>query len=105
MLLPAIIKTMRISRGVRQIKEKMFFTLLRQYGEKAFSAVRFASGQSASREPSGIYPSRIKVTALRGQFGINAAGNRRKVAQIADIIFAAVKPGIVIKVLGEITST
>ncbi|MCR5944445.1 pyrroline-5-carboxylate reductase, partial [Ochrobactrum sp. XJ1] len=36
---------------------------------------------------------------------INAEESAQEVAQIADIIFAAVKPGIMIKVLSEITSS
>lgn len=54
---------------------------------------------------SGYIPSPDKVTALHEQFGINAAESAQEVAQIADIIFAAVKPGIMIKVLSEITSS
>ncbi|UXE75370.1 NAD(P)-binding domain-containing protein [Escherichia coli] len=40
----------------------------------------------------GIYPLPDKVAALHDQFGINAAESAQEVAQIADIIFAAVKP-------------
>ncbi len=54
---------------------------------------------------SGYTPSPDKVAALHDQFGINAAESAQEVAQIADIIFAAVKPGIMIKVLSEITSS
>ncbi|KTG69226.1 pyrroline-5-carboxylate reductase, partial [Klebsiella pneumoniae] len=43
--------------------------------------------------------------ALRDQYGINAASSAQEVAQIADIVFGAVKPGIMTKVLGDIASS
>lgn len=63
-------------------------------------AVRCFQGKSGY-----IPPPRIKSAALHDQFGINAAESAQEVAQIADIIFAAVKPGVMIKVLSEITSS
>ncbi|MFP1463610.1 NAD(P)-binding domain-containing protein [Escherichia coli] len=45
----------------------------------------------ASRANLGIHPSPDKLAALHDQFGINAAESAQEVAQIADIIFAAVK--------------
>lgn len=50
-------------------------------------------------------PSPDKVAALRDEYGINAAESAQEVAQVADIVFGAVKPNIMIKVLSEITSS
>ncbi len=72
---------------------------------KAILGGLIASGQVL---PGRIWvspPPPDKVAALHDQFGINAAESAQEVAQIADIIFAAVKPGIMIKVLSEITSS
>ena len=66
---------------------------------------RSASGQVLPGQIWVYTPSPDKVAALHDQFGINAAESAQEVAQIADIIFAAVKPGIMIKVLSEITSS
>lgn len=103
MLLPAIIKTMNFTAGVRQWKRNRFYWL-RQYG-KSHSRRSDCQRSGASRANLGIYPLPDKVTVLHDQFGINAAESAQEVAQIADIIFAAVKPGIMIKVLSEITSS
>ena len=50
-------------------------------------------------------PSPDKVAALRDEYGVNAAESAQEVAQVADIVFGAVKPNIMIKVLSEITSS
>ena len=72
---------------------------------KAILGGLIASGQVLPGQIWVYTPSPDKVTALHEQFGINAAESAQEVAQIADIIFAAVKPGIMIKVLSEITSS
>ncbi len=59
-------------------------------------------------QPGNIWvytPSPEKVEALRQEYGINPAQSAQQVAQIADIVFGAVKPGVMLKVLGEITSS
>ena len=72
---------------------------------KAILGGLIASGQVLPGQIWVYTPSPDKVTVLHDQFGINAAESAQEVAQIADIIFAAVKPGIMIKVLSEITSS
>lgn len=104
MLLPAIIKTMNFTAGVRQWKKKIGFIGCGNMG-KAILGGLIASGQVLPGQIWVYTPSPDKVTALHEQFGINAAESAQEVAQIADIIFAAVKPGIMIKVLSEITSS
>ena len=104
MLLPAIIKTMNFTAGVRQWKKKIGFIGCGNMG-KAILGGLIASGQVLPGQIWVYTPSPDKVTALHDQFGINAAESAQEVAQIADIIFAAVKPGIMIKVLSEITSS
>ncbi len=72
-------------------KENRFYWL-RQYG-KSHSRRSDCQRSGTSRGKSGyIPPSPDKVAALHDQFGINAAESAQEVAQIADIIFAAVKP-------------
>ena len=72
---------------------------------KAILGGLIASGQVLPGQIWVYTPSPDKVAALHDQFGINAAESAQEVAQIADIIFAAVKPGIMIKVLSEIISS
>ena len=72
---------------------------------KAILGGLIASGQVLPGQIWVYTPSPDKVAALHDQFGINAAESAQEVAQIADIIFAAVKPGTMIKVLSEITSS
>lgn len=50
-------------------------------------------------------PSPDNVAALHDQYGINAAASAQEVAQIADIVFGAVKPHIMVKVLSEVASS
>jgi pyrroline-5-carboxylate reductase len=64
-----------------------------------------ASGQVL---PGNIWvytPSPDKVQALHDKYGINAAQSAQEVAQIADIVFGAVKPNVMLKVLGEVNSS
>lgn len=57
---------------------------------KAILGGLIANGQ-VLRGKSGYIPLPDKVAALHDKFGINAAESAQEVAQIADIIFAAVK--------------
>lgn len=64
-----------------------------------------ASGQVL---PGNIWvytPSPDKVEALHEQYGVNAAQSAQEVAQIANIVFGAVKPNVMLKVLGEVSSS
>ena len=72
---------------------------------KAILGGMIASGQVLPGQIWVYTPSPDKVAALHDQYGINAAQSAQDVAQIADIVFGAVKPGIMIKVLSEITSS
>ncbi|MEL4015649.1 pyrroline-5-carboxylate reductase [Dryocola clanedunensis] len=72
---------------------------------KAILGGLIASGQV---QPGSIWvytPSPDKVEALRQEFGVNAAQSAQEVAQIADIVFGAVKPNMMLKVLGEVNSS
>ncbi len=72
---------------------------------KAILGGLIASGQVQPGQIWVYTPSPDKVAALRDKYGINAAGSAGEVAQIADIVFGAVKPGIMTKVLGDIASS
>lgn len=64
-----------------------------------------ASGQVS---PSNIWvytPSPDKVEILREKFSINAAESAQQVAQAADIVFGAVKPNIMLKVMSDVNSS
>ena len=92
---------MNFTAGGGNGKENRFYWL-RQYGKS--HSRRSDCQRSGALGKSGIHLL-DKVAALHDQFGINAAESAQEVAQIADIIFAAVKPGITIKVFSEITSS
>ncbi len=53
----------------------------------------------------GLHPVAGQSGGPSDQYGINAAQSAQEVAQVADIIFGAVKPGIMIKVLSEVASS
>lgn len=72
---------------------------------KAILGGLIASGQVQPGQIWVYTPSPDKVAALRDQYGINAASSAQEVAQIADIVFGAVKPGIMTKVLGDVASS
>ena len=72
---------------------------------KAILGGLIASGQVLPGQIWVYTPSPDKVAALHDQYGINAAQSAQEVAQVADIVFGAVKPGIMIKVLSEVTSS
>jgi len=64
-----------------------------------------ASGQVPAGNIWVYTPSADKVEALREKFGINSAESAQQVAQAADIVFGAVKPNIMLKVLSEVNSS
>jgi len=64
-----------------------------------------SSGQVAAGNIWVYTPSAEKVIALRDKFGINPAESAQEVAQVSDIVFGAVKPNIMVKVLSEINSS
>lgn len=72
---------------------------------KAILGGLIASGQVLPGQIWVYTPSPDKVAALHDQYGINAAQSAQEVAQVADIVFGAVKPGIMVKVLSEISSS
>ena len=72
---------------------------------KAILGGLIASGQVLPGQIWVYTPSPDKVAALHDEYGINAAESAQDVAQIADIVFGAVKPNIMIKVLSDITSS
>jgi len=63
------------------------------------------SGQVAAGNIWVYTPSPDKVEALREKFAINAAESAQQVAQVADIVFGAVKPNIMLKVMSEVNSS
>lgn len=72
---------------------------------KAILGGLIASGQVLPGQIWVYTPSPDKVAALHDQYGINAAQSAQDVAQIADIVFGAVKPNIMGKVLGDVASS
>lgn len=64
-----------------------------------------ASGQV---QPANIWiytPSPEKVAALSAKYSVNAAQSAQEVAQVADIVFGAVKPNIMLKVMSDINNS
>ena len=72
---------------------------------KAILGGLIASGQVQPGQIWVYTPSPDKVAALHDQYGINAAQSAQEVAQVADIVFGAVKPGVMVKVLSDIASS
>ncbi|SQI86824.1 pyrroline-5-carboxylate reductase [Klebsiella oxytoca] len=72
---------------------------------KAILGGLIASGQVQPGQIWVYTPSPDKVAALHDQYGINAAQSAQEVAQVADIIFGAVKPGVMVKVLSDVASS
>ncbi|MCS2157829.1 pyrroline-5-carboxylate reductase [Scandinavium sp. H11S7] len=72
---------------------------------KAILGGLIASGQVQPTQIWVYTPSPEKVAALHDQYGINAAESAQEVAHVADIVFGAVKPGIMTKVLSDVTSS
>lgn len=72
---------------------------------KAILGGLIASGQVQPGQIWVYTPSPDKVAALHDQYGINAAQSAQEVAQVADIVFGAVKPNTMVKVLSDITSS
>ena len=76
---------------------------LRQYGKSHSRRSDCQQSGIASGKSDGPPPPRIKSPCMTSSASTPAES--AQVAQIADIIFAAVKHGIMIKVLSEITSS
>lgn len=72
---------------------------------KAILGGLIASGQVPASNIWVYTPSADNVEALRSQYGISVAQSAQEVAQITDIVFGAVKPEDMLKVLGEIASS
>lgn len=72
---------------------------------KAILGGLIASGQVQPGQIWVFTPSPDKVAALHDEYGINAAQSAQEVAQVADIVFGAVKPNIMIKVLSDVASS
>ena len=72
---------------------------------KAILGGLIASGQVQPGQIWVYTPSPDKVAALHDQYGINAAQSAQEVAQVADIVFGAVKPGVMVKVLSDVASS
>lgn len=72
---------------------------------KAILGGLIASGQVQPEHIWVYTPSAEKVAALHAQYGVNQAASAQEVAQVADILFGAVKPGTMVKVLSEVASS
>ncbi|WP_437890475.1 pyrroline-5-carboxylate reductase [Phytobacter sp. V91] len=72
---------------------------------KAILGGLIASGQVQPGQIWVYTPSADKVARLHDEYGINAAPSAQDVAQVADIVFGAVKPNIMVKVLSEVASS
>lgn len=72
---------------------------------KAILSGLIASGQVLPGQIWVYTPSPENVAALHEQYGINPAESAQEVAQVADIVFGAVKPGIMTKVLSEVAAS
>lgn len=72
---------------------------------KAILGGLIASGEVKPGQIWVYTPTPDKVAALQQEYGVNAAQSAQEVAQIADIVFGAVKPNIMVKVLSDIASS
>ncbi|WP_297206848.1 pyrroline-5-carboxylate reductase [uncultured Pluralibacter sp.] len=72
---------------------------------KAILGGLIASGQVKPEQIWVYTPTADNVAALADEYGINPAESAQQIAQQADIVFGAVKPGIMVKVLGDIASS
>ena len=64
------------------------------------------ASKQVSPEQIWVYtPSPNKVMVLHDQYGIHAAQSPQEVAQNTDIVFGAVKPAMMVKVLSDIASS
>ncbi len=66
---------------------------------KAILGGLIASGEVKPGQIWVYTPTPDKVAALQQEYGINAAQSAQEVAQIADIVFGAVKPNIMVRCL------
>lgn len=72
---------------------------------KAILGGLIASGQVQPGQIWVYTPSPENVASLHDRYGINAAQSAQEVAQVTDIVFGAVKPNMMVKVLSEIASS
>lgn len=72
---------------------------------KAILGGLIASGQVRPEQISVYTPTADNVAALADEYGINPAESAQQIAQQSDIVFGAVKPGIMVKVLTDIASS
>jgi len=70
---------------------------------KAILGGLIASGQVLPGQIWVYTPSPDKVAALHDQYGINAAQSAQEVAQVADIVFGAVKETLVVSIAAGVT--
>lgn len=72
---------------------------------KAILGGLIASGQVQPGQIWVYTPSPENVARLHDRYGINAAQSAQEVAQVTDIVFGAVKPNMMVKVLSEVASS
>nr|WP_303245916.1 pyrroline-5-carboxylate reductase [Cronobacter turicensis] len=72
---------------------------------KAILSGLLTSGQTRAENVWVYTPSEESREALRQEFGVNTASSAQEVAQATDIVFGAVKPNIMLKVMSDIASS
>ncbi|EKM7175690.1 pyrroline-5-carboxylate reductase [Cronobacter sakazakii] len=72
---------------------------------KAILSGLLTSGQARAENVWVYTPSEESQQALKQEFGVNTASSAQEVAQAADIVFGAVKPNIMLKVMSDIASS
>ncbi|WP_256738619.1 pyrroline-5-carboxylate reductase family protein, partial [Cronobacter sakazakii] len=72
---------------------------------KAILSGLLTSGQARAENVWVYTPSEESQQALKQEFGVNTASSAQEVAQATDIVFGAVKPNIMLKVMSDIASS
>nr|WP_272951225.1 pyrroline-5-carboxylate reductase [Cronobacter dublinensis] len=72
---------------------------------KAILGGLLASGQARAENVWVYTPSEESLAALKQEYGVNTVASAQEVAQAADIVFGAVKPNIMLKVMSDIASS
>ncbi|MEI9882183.1 pyrroline-5-carboxylate reductase [Atlantibacter hermannii] len=72
---------------------------------KAILGGLLASGRVPASNIWVYTPTADHVAALQAEYGINGAQSAQEVAQATDIVFGAVKPNVMLKVMGDIASS
>ncbi|EGT5712614.1 pyrroline-5-carboxylate reductase [Cronobacter dublinensis subsp. dublinensis] len=72
---------------------------------KAILGGLLASGQAQAESVFVYTPSEESRAALKEEYGVNTVASAQEVAQAADIVFGAVKPNIMLKVMSDIASS